>query len=106
MAIRNWLIATFAALFLLVQVALPVAALFGDRPGRFGWHMYSAVPDLPEVWVIRSDGSEMSVDLSRLAKGRAEINYTTALWAALCEEPDVSAVRLLRDDESELLSCS
>jgi hypothetical protein len=94
--------------FLLVQIAVPVAALFGPRPERFAWQMYSALPDVPRAWTVAADGSEQPVDLDALfAVRRAEIDYTTVLRTGLCDATDAPAVKIQanEDDEPELIAC-
>lgn len=98
--------AAFVAAFLVVQVAVPIRQLFDDRPSRFGWHMYSGLPQLPSAWTVASDGTETPVDLDvRLAGQRGEIDYGSVLPVALCVEPGVVAVRLERGGTSEHVPC-
>ena len=94
--------------FLLVQLAVPLAALFGPRPGRFAWQMYSALPDVPRAWTVAADGSEQPVDLEALfAVRRAEIDYVAVLRTGLCDATGATAVKILPDDgdEPELIAC-
>lgn len=98
--------AAFVAAFLVVQVAVPVRQLFEERPSRFGWHMYSGLPRLPSAWTVGRDGTETPVDLdARLAGQRGEVDYAAVLAVALCEDPDVVAVRLERAGTSERVPC-
>jgi hypothetical protein len=81
---RRFLVAAVVA-FLAAQVLVPAVALFGPRPARFGWHMYSALPPVPEAWAVTADGTREQVDLGNLfAVQRAEIDYVAVLRAGLC----------------------
>lgn len=98
--------AAFFAAFLVVQVAVPIRQLFAERPARFGWHMYSGLPQLPSAWIVEADGAETPVDLeARLAGMRGEVDYPSILAAALCAEAGVVAIRLERGGNSELVAC-
>jgi hypothetical protein len=107
MPAKRLLAATFAAAFLTVQVALPVIGLFGERPGRFGWQMYSAFPSLPEAWLVRADGTQERVDLGPLfAMQRAEIDYVAALRAGLCDVAGATAIRVVpAEGDPETVPC-
>ncbi len=86
----------FVVLFLVIQTVLPVAGLFGHRPGRMGWQMYSALPRLPVVWTVSEEGSRAPLDLANLfANQRAEIDYRSVLRANLCEATGAYAVQLM-----------
>ena len=88
-------LAVLVAAFLIVQVAVPVVALFGQRPARFGWHMYSALPPLPEVSIVHADGTEEPVDIGALfGVQRAEIDYADAVRRRLCETSDATEIRI------------
>lgn len=89
----------FVVLFLVIQTVFPVAALFGDRPGRMGWQMYSALPHLPVVWTVSDDGSRTPLELAGLfANLRAEIDYPPVLRTNLCEATGAYAVLLMGVD--------
>ncbi len=105
---RTLAVSVVIVAFLLVQVAVPVVALFGPRPGRFAWQMYSALPDVPRAWTVAADGSEQPVDLDALfAVQRAEIDYVAVLRTGLCDATGAPAVRIQADDgdEPELIAC-
>ena len=95
--ILRWLVIAF----LIVQVAVPLAALAGPRPGRFGWQMFTTYAPIPRVWTETIDGSLSEVDLEALlVNPRPETDLTPALAAALCDDEGVRAVlieRLARD---------
>lgn len=105
---RTLIAAVFVVLFLAWQLLVPAAMLFMQRPARFGWQMYSALPDLPRAWLLDAAGRDTAVDVSTLfAKDRAEIDYAVALRAGLCDLPGTVAVKLWRPDEPspELIEC-
>jgi len=95
------------AAFLCLQLAIPVVALFGPRPGRFAWQMYSALPDVPQAWIVEADGHELQVDLSRLfAVRRAEIDYVAVLRAGLCDATGAAVIRIQpAQAPAELVAC-
>ena len=100
--------ATFVVLFLTVQLVLPAIALFGPRPARFAWQMYSALPPVPRAWTVQGDGTTQEVDLVPLfAARRAEIDYQAVLREGLCDKTDAPRIRLqLRDgDPIEEMRC-
>lgn len=107
--LRLRLLAGLIAGFLVVQVAVPGIALFGPRPARFGWHMYSALPPVPQVWLVHADGTEEEVDLSRLfVVQRAEIDYADAVRSRLCRLAGAAEIRMRRasGDETESIRCT
>jgi hypothetical protein len=89
------LVAAFLAIFLLWQVVVPVAALLGPRPQRFGWQMYSTFPDLPKAWTIDAAGTQTQVDVKQyFAQLRAEVDFAAALRAGLCDASGAVAVKV------------
>jgi hypothetical protein len=92
---RTLAAAALVALFVVVQFAVPAAALFGHRPARGGWQMYSAFPDVPSVWLIDAAGHETQVDATQFfAQLRAEIDFAAALRAGVCDASGAVAVKL------------
>ncbi len=55
--------AALSLVFLSLQVAVPTALLFGPRPARFGWQMFSAHTTAPVFAVEHADGSRALVDV-------------------------------------------
>ena len=95
LGIRTALVSVLVAAFLAIQVIVPTVALFGPRPARFAWQMYSALPDMPRAWVLNRDGTEQPIDLGQLfAVQRAEIDYAAVLRTGLCEATGFSAVKI------------
>jgi hypothetical protein len=104
---RALTIAFFSA-YLIVQITVPTLALFADRPARFGWQMYSALPTVPRAWVLLADRTEQPVDMNRLlAVQRSEIDYAAALTAGLCKATGATAIKVQRSDDSapEITPC-
>jgi hypothetical protein len=92
---RTALASGLVAAFLAIQLALPAVALFGPRPARFAWQMYSALPDMPRAWTVSADGSEQPIDLGQLfAVQRAEIDYAAVLRTGLCDTTGALAVKI------------
>ena len=92
---RTVSVAIFVALFVVLQFAMPAAALFAHRPVRGGWQMYSAFPDVPSVWLIDAAGHETAVDANQyFAQLRAEIDFAAALRAGLCDASGAVAVKV------------
>jgi hypothetical protein len=105
---RTLAISVVIVAFLLVQVAVPLVALLGHRPGRFAWQMYSALPDVPRAWTVASDGTERAVDLDAVfAVRRAEIDYVAVLRTGICDATGAPAVKIQANDgdEPELIAC-
>ena len=101
-------IGVLVAAFLAVQVLVPVVALFGPRPARFSWQMYSALPSVPLAWTVAADGTEQPIDIGPFfAVQRAEIDYTAVLRAGLCDQVLAPAVKIQADEaqEPELITC-
>ena len=107
LGIRTALVSGLVTAFLAIQVVVPTVALLGPRPARFGWQMYSALPDMPRAWVLNRDGSEHPIDLGRLfAVQRAEIDYVAVLRTGLCEATGFSAVKIqLAHADPEVIEC-
>ncbi len=92
---RTLIVAAFLAIFLVWQLAMPTAALFGPRPQRFGWQMYSTFPELPKAWTIDAAGVETQVEVKQyFAQLRAEVNFAAALRAGLCDASGAVAVKV------------
>lgn len=97
----------FVAIFLAWQIIVPAAALFGPRPARGGWQMYSAFPDVPSVYLIDAAGHESQVDANQFfAQLRAEINFGAALRAGVCPASGAVAVKLVDSHgATEVIAC-
>jgi hypothetical protein len=103
---RTVVAAVFVALFVVIQFTVPVLALFGPRPARGGWQMYSSFPDVPSVWLIDAAGHETEVDADQLFAGlRAEIDFAAALRAGVCDASGAVAVKLSDSRGTEVIEC-
>lgn len=92
---RSLLLRAIIVAFLAAQLVVPMVGLFGPRPARFAWQMYSAMPPVPQAWAIAKDGSETAVDLGALfAVQRAELDYPSILREGLCDATGASAIRM------------
>jgi hypothetical protein len=92
---RTLIVAAFLAIFLVWQLAMPTAALFGPRPQRFGWQMYSTFPDLPKAWTMDGAGVETQVEVRHyFAQLRAEVDFAAALRAGLCDASGAVAIKV------------
>jgi hypothetical protein len=97
------------AVFLAIQLVVPAAALFGPRPARFAWHMYSALPPVPEAWIVHADGSTEVVDVTGLfVVPRAEIDYAEALRGRLCDVSGAVEIQVRPDADGpmETIRCT
>lgn len=93
------------AAFLAVQLVVPAVALFAPRPARFGWHMYSALPPVPQAWIVHADGSSEAVDVTSLfVVPRAEIDYAAALRDRLCGISRAVEIRVQPDADAPMES--
>lgn len=91
--VLRWLVVAFV----IVQVAVPIVALAGPRPGRFGWQMFTTYAPVPRVWIETTNGSLSEVYLEALlVHPRPETDLTPALAAALCDDEGVQAVLIER----------
>jgi hypothetical protein len=76
----------FFALYLLVQIGVPLARLRAPRPARFGWQMFSAVnQQRARFTLVMRDGTKQPVNLSQyVALSRGELELEKALPPHLC----------------------
>ena len=105
---RTLVIGAIIVLFLAWQVLVPAAMLLAHRPARAGWQMYSALPHLPQAWVVDASGHEQPVEVSPLfAENRAEIDYAAALRAGLCNASGAVAIKIWEPGQPapELIEC-
>ncbi len=89
------LVAGLISAYLAVQLLLPSVLLFGERPARFGWQMYSTAPRLPVVVALDASGGERRIDIIDLVAGpRAEIDYAALMAQQGCDLVDASRLRI------------
>ncbi len=108
MSVRQNLVLAFFVVFLVFQLIVPAFALLAARPARFGWQMYSALPNVPRAWTVKADGTAEPVDMTHVfAIQRAEIDYAAVLLAGLCEATDAVAIKVQGADSStpEMVAC-
>jgi hypothetical protein len=106
---RNILAVAFFVTFLAIQIVVPLVKLTSPRPGRFGWHMWTARKRNPQFVMVLKDGSASPVSLSTyLGFSRGEIDVREAMPAHLCRVvPDVASVQIkpLDSEPSKVYSC-
>lgn len=77
--------ATIIVLFIVVQLAIPIALLSGERGQRFGWQMYS-IARVPPEFVVTTPEGEIVIDVNDyVPTRRAEIDLAVHLPPHLCE---------------------
>lgn len=98
---RAGLIGAFVLLWLAVQVGVPMVQLVDrgsrPRPREFAWQMFSHRLERPaERFTITTANGTREVDVRPLLSGpmRREVRYAPAVVAALCERPEIQAVRV------------
>ncbi len=91
---RSRAIALFIAVFVGIQVLLPVVQLLTvPAPARFGWQMYSSSTAVPDVLIELRDGSTRAVQPADfLTSVRPDIPIADILTPQLCQSQSVRAV--------------
>lgn len=81
------------ALFVTIQLAVPIGRLQSDGAQRFGWQMYSAAYHNP-TFIVTSDAGDREIDLDEyVAVGRADVDLVTWLPPHLCRlMPEITTV--------------
>jgi hypothetical protein len=86
--------------FLAIQFAVPTALLFGRRPARFGWQMFSSHSVAPIVVAVRPDGSRAVLrvdDYFAFRRGDIDPRSFDRLPAHICRvEPAVASLFVRR----------
>lgn len=99
----------FFAIFLLVQVGLPLRQLFLPYPARFGWQMFARARIFPNYWTVTRDGVTAPVDVSiHFYTLRPEIELGSEFPDHLCRTlTDVAMVRSALPDgtKTEVYRC-
>lgn len=87
----RWVVGIVTLLFLVPTLVL----VFGKKPDRFGFQMYSGY-GVPSATWTDDRGTEHEVDLRRVvARSRGEIAWTAILPEELCVRfPDATAVEV------------
>ena len=93
---RQHLVRMFIALFLAIQLAIPALGLFGPRPGRFSWQMYSGVQTPANFKTVHQDGSVRDISAADyLVQPRLEMNLLQWLPEHVCSvDETVTAFRI------------
>jgi hypothetical protein len=73
------------AVFVLVQLALPISRLGREDAARFGWQMYSVARPSPQ-FVVSTSAGDVDIRLhDYMARVRADIDIVGLLPPHLCE---------------------
>lgn len=76
----------FVAIFMAVQVTVPLALLASERPARFGWQMYSGARSGATFRAVHHDGSIVPVSIGDyLPHARLDMDLTTLLPKHVCQ---------------------
>lgn len=106
---RSVAAAAFLVSFLLVQTAVPLVRLAAPRPARFGWQMFTAVPQRASYTLVLRNGSRAPARLTTyVAASRGEMDLEGALPRHLCRVvPDLASVEVVgpRSAEPRVYSC-
>lgn len=103
---RHRLLSAIVVLIVAIQVLVPARAFLDERPGRFGWQMYSSFNPPPKASVEDADGQLTSVPLADLiADPRAEIHWANPLADRLCDGAGVVAVVVEDRDGTTRVPC-
>ena len=88
----------FVVLWLLVQLAIPIAGAMSDAPGRFIWHMFSSSAAAP-LYTVTTPNSSVNVDLEDItARLRADLPFNEFVPPHLCATvPEAIAVHTPTD---------
>lgn len=72
------------AVFLVVQLAVPLSRLGTDSPRRFGWQMFSIARHSPQ-FVVATETGEIEIEVSDfMARVRADVDLVALLPQHLC----------------------
>lgn len=76
--------ALVTAMFVLVQLAIPLSRLDDQSTYRFGWQMYSLARPAPQ-FIVSTSAQTMDIELSDyMAQVRADVNVDALLPDHLC----------------------
>ena len=94
------------AIGLAVQVVVATVAFAEHRPARYGWQMYSAIPENPRAWSIHGREERDLAVRDLLVHARAEIDLPRLIRERGCELVEGDAVRFeLADGSRETIEC-
>lgn len=92
---------------LMLQIMVPLVALGGEPPTRFGFQMYSGFGGT-RVEARDSAGELVEIDLGDLLHGsmRPELDWTQRLPEQVCDRvPGVATVKVERSSKQRTISC-
>jgi hypothetical protein len=94
LTLRELAVACCCALFLAVQLGVPLAQLWAPRPARFGWQMYSVLSVRPRFTLLLADGSRQEVDITAYtANMRGDMAFEQFMPPHLCRQfPRATAI--------------
>ena len=100
---RRRAVALGVALFLVVQIVVPLIQLGQPRPAHFGWQMFSGYPPFPTYWIVLADGSAREIDVhDHIGVRRLDADYHSVLPDYLRRTyPEAVAVRWRWPDAAE-----
>jgi hypothetical protein len=104
--VRRW--PWWAIVFLVVQVAVPLAQLARPRPARFGWQMYAGISQPLAFTAVQRDGSLAPVQLDLyIIRMRTDIDLIRYLPPAICARTGAVAVRyrVIPEPDSREVPC-
>jgi hypothetical protein len=94
------------AIGLVIQVVVAGWALAGDRPGRYGWQMYSAAVEVPRLWAVDGDDEREATVTELLVHPRGDIDWAALVRDRGCELVDADEIRYeLPDGTRGSLEC-
>lgn len=98
--LRKRAVMTFIVVFVAVQVVVATVALFGPRPARWSWQMYSGGRPQVDFVIVRDNGTRDAVEIADyVSNRRAEIDYAEVLPAYLCQvETDAASITITPAD--------
>jgi hypothetical protein len=81
------------AIGLAIQVVVAAWALTGERPGRYGWQMYSTAVEVPRLWAIHGDDEREVTVTETLVHPRGDIDWAALVRDQGCELVEADEIR-------------
>lgn len=105
--LRDRVVAVVFVLTVAAMIAVPLARVFDDEPGRFGWHMFSIGREVPDYTVTTSSGRVVDVDPADYLAGLRSDVSLDRLPGHLCQViPDAAAVLVVSDGSETRVPCT
>lgn len=81
------------AMFVVIQLVIPISRLTDDSPRRFGWQMFSVARGAP-TFVAETNSGDVEIDLDDfVARARGDIDLEEVLPTHLCRViPDADSI--------------